>query len=1298
MRHDIVRWAMALATILALASPSTYAQGGAASTLSGVVMDASGGVIPGANVVVKSDTTGTEYTAVTDTNGTFTIPAIPPGLYTATISLQGFKTAVLKDIIINVGVPASVKASLEVGGLEETIVVAGASEVLQTQRTAVATTLTEKQIMNIPIPGRGAFELVGLLPGVASSTGSIRDSTVNGLPQSSVNITLDGMNIQDNYAKSWDGMFTRVSPRLDAVEEITVATASQGADTAGQGSVQIKFVTRSGTNQYMGSGYYYMRRDWMNTNSWFNLNRNVDATGKPAAKSVLKQYQPGGRFGGPIVRDKAFFFINYELVHTPGTRGDTRTIMSPSSERGVFQYGGRPAVDLMQLAASNGQVSTIDPVIAKLLGDVRAASATTGTVSDTNDPLVQSYFWQQATKGETKYPTVKLDYNITSNHRATFSTTRNNLLSNPDTTNSRQQVFPGFPFRGLQDSKRYTMTGSVRSVLSSNLVNEFRLGATGGPTKFSPDINPGMFDAPVGNMGGYGISWSGFRGISNTYTTTNYSAREGSTKVVENTLNWLRGRHGLSIGASVTRADVWLQNKQHVPSLTLGMATGDPADSMFNTTNFPGATGTDLTNARNLYSVLTGRITSIGREARIGADGKLYQILGESMQEGRLWDVGVFLQDSWRWRPNLTVNAGLRYGVQLPFTALNNSYSTATVADLFGITGPGAGFVPGSLVTGTGNLHKPGVFEGSPTTYKLLEADTRAYKTDWNNLAPSIGAAWTFGFADGWGRKIFGSEDSSVLRAGYNLAYQRGGMSDFVEVFGNNPGILIDATRNQNNGNLGTLPVLLRSSDLSAPAIPLERVYPMAVPSVSSNVRVFDPDIKVPWASSYSIGLERALARDLSVEVRVVHTDSKGGWTLNNLDGQRNYNELTTVENGFIDEFRVAQANLFANVQAGRGNTFAYTGVAGTSPLPIFFAHLNTSGSAGTPASYTGSGWTNTTLVQSMFRLNPNPLTAANQLRSTASFRTNMVRAGLPANFWVVNPDVTTAGMITNGGDTSYNGVQLIVNRRFARGFMAQANYSFASGHQQDFYSFRKPYLRVKQSQTRADTTAGSGIITHALAMNWVYELPFGTGKRFASNVNPWVDRIIGSWSFQGVGRFQSGRLIDFGNVRMVGFDAKELQKMFKIRMTKDQNNQYRTLVWILPEDVIDNTIKAFSLNATGYASGEPAGRYFAPANGPECLEVAATSNTSSTAGYGDCGTGSLTVSGPKVIRWDMNLVKQIPLAGRLRLEYQLQVFNVFNRVNFNPTNFIGTVVDSYQVTGAVDQARTAQMAFRFSW
>jgi hypothetical protein len=188
----------------------------------------------------------------------------------------------------------------------------------------------------------------------------------------------------------------------------------------------------------------------------------------------------------------------------------------------------------------------------------------------------------------------------------------------------------------------------------------------------------------------------------------------------------VKGSHAIATGLSYTRAGVWLYNQQLVPTITLaGTVNGDPADAMFTTANFPSASATDLTNARTLYGVLTGRVTTIGRNARIGGDGN-YTVLGASNQYGRLPQWGTFVQDAWRLKSNLTVNAGLRYDVQMPFFSLNDSYSMATVEDIFGVTGPGAGFVPGSTVDNLGNLFKPGVLQGSPTTVKAFPKGAKA--------------------------------------------------------------------------------------------------------------------------------------------------------------------------------------------------------------------------------------------------------------------------------------------------------------------------------------------------------------------------------------------------------------------------------------------------------------------------------------------------------------------------------------------------------------------------------------------
>ncbi len=174
-----------MALAFALVSAPAFAQGGATSSIVGVVTDSGGGVIPGATVTATNDATAGTYTAVTNANGDFTIPALNVGKYTVTVALQGFKTAVLKDVEVTVSTPANVKAVLEVGGLTETVVVEGASAVIQTQASAAASTVTTNQIANLPVTSRSTLEFVTFLPGVQTPGGS-RDSIVNGLPQSSI--------------------------------------------------------------------------------------------------------------------------------------------------------------------------------------------------------------------------------------------------------------------------------------------------------------------------------------------------------------------------------------------------------------------------------------------------------------------------------------------------------------------------------------------------------------------------------------------------------------------------------------------------------------------------------------------------------------------------------------------------------------------------------------------------------------------------------------------------------------------------------------------------------------------------------------------------------------------------------------------------------------------------------------------------------------------------------------------------------------------------------------------------------
>jgi hypothetical protein len=1312
------RFLRLLLVLLAAALVGTTAQAQTTS-VSGIVVDSDNRVVPGAAIVVKNARTGTTFETVSSAAGTFAIPAVPTGTYTITVSLPGFKTAVLTDVVANVGGPASVRATLEVGTQSEMISVEAKAELVQTQASAVSTTLEVNQITNLPLTSRSVLDFVTLLPGV-NTPGGNRNSMINGLPQSQINITLDGINVQDNTLKGdrgGDGFFAIVNPRLDAIDEVTMSSAGLGAESSGQGALQIRFVTRSGTNQFQGSAYHYLRKDEFNANTWFNDRNNI-------AKPALLQNQFGMRVGGPITipglfngRDRAFFFINYEEFRQPSDVTRNRTILHPLAQQGVFRYnvaGQVREVNLLSLAASSGQLSTADPAVAKLLSDIRAATGTTGRVIDLADPLFQRYSYNVPARAHNRYPTLKLDWDITSKHRASIATNYQRFLSVPDTLNGFDPQFPGFPATGSQSSERLGVSANLRSTLGSNLINDLLIGGSGAPVQFFKELNTGMWGGTsVADQVGHQLNIGGAPlNLTNAAPNPVPQSRNASVRTLENRVNWITGAHNLTFGASYSDIKLWLRNQTLVPTVNFGIVSGDPADALFNATNFPGASAANLTAARQLYAVLTGRISSITGNAGLNEDTGLYEYMGRRMQRARLRDLGFYVQDNWRIRPNLSLNLGLRYEVQMPFEALNNSYSSASLADAWGVSGLAAGCDASSVSRESCNIFKAGTLQGSKPQFVQLQKGVKAFNTDLNNIAPSIGFNWTPSASGGLLRTLLGQSGDTSIRGGFSRAFSRAGLTDFTTPLSNNPGVLITADRSAALGNLGPLPLVLRDrSRLGPPAFQERPIYPMT-DVITGDVNTFDPNLKTPYSDSWSVGIQRAIGRDMAVEVRYLGTRSRDLWTV------YNYNEVNFVDNGFLNEFKLAQQNLAANIAAGRGNTFAYTGVPGTSPLPIFLAYLNgaSAANAGDPSRYTSPAFADNTFRPTLARMNPNPRLAADTLDADAARRNNALAAGLPANFLVANPDLLGGANVTgNGGGTRYHSLQFELRRRFAKGLQFGSSYALAKADELAFYSFRKPFrwrpdaanARVNPVSGLTVAAGGEGNVRHAFKAYWTWDLPFGKGRRFASGAGGVFDRIVGGWQIHGSARLQSGYPIDFGNVRLVGFDKNDLGKMFKLRTVDNPTGGTpRQRVYVLPQDVIDNTVKAFSVSETsptGYgALGPPSGRYFAPANGPDCIELAGDNNFANTdhLGFGDCGVHSVVASGPMFKNVDLSLTKIIRFVGRTRLEFHVEALNVFNTPNFIPVVGVGANPNDFeitQLTGA-NTARTVQLVTRFTW
>lgn len=1246
-----------MCAMLALFSVHALAQGTTGS-LSGTISDSSG-VVAGANVQVKSDATGSEFTTQTTENGTFNVPALAVGTYTVTITATNYKRVVVSQVKIDVGKPSSIEILLEAGGSTETVnVIGGGAELINTQNATVGTTISGRQIIDQPQASRDALDLVTLLPGV-QTTGRPRTSTVNGLPKGALNITIDGVDVQDNLISSNDGFFTFVRPRVDAIQEVTVSTATPGAESSGDGAVQIKFVTRGGTNEFHGSLYEYHRNPSTFANYWF-LNR--DGVRDPRinkvrpARVLLNQY--GGRAEGPITipklfngKDRAFFFVNYEEFRLPEQQIQQRVVLSPSAQSGIFNYvtgTGVQSVNLYNLAAANGLPSTPDPTINTLLQSIRSSTSQGTIASIANDPNRQNFTYVGQGGQQRYFTTVRLDFKLSKKHSLENIWNYQEFGGAPvDFLNLSDPSFPGFPNTKGQVSQRFTNSTALRSTLTDNLVNEARFGLLGGISLFTGPGGSNQFD----NQGGFDLILNTL-GISDASANRAGPARFqrffGNTDTRRNTpvfqfqdnLTWVKGEHSFNFGGSYKLTKAFARNiNQVAPTVSFGVAASDPALAIFNTTNFPGASAADLATAAQLYAVLTGRVTSVDYNAYL-EEGK-YGLLGQQTTRFRQSLFALYAQDSWRLRPNLTLTMGLRWEPQQSATSDIADFARVNYQDLFG-------------VSGTNNLFRPGTLSGSTTQYNSLAAGEKLFQSDNNNFAPTLHVAWALpSFKNRILSTLFGDTGKSVLRGGYSMAFVNEGLANVSSVVTSNPGGVLSANRDVALGSLTPGTLFRNRASLAAAPFPSAPTYPN--PGIISDTAFgFDPNLKTGVVHSWTGSLQREIANDTVLEISYVGNRAKDLWRRYNL------NEVNVLENGFLNEFRLAQANFAANRAAGRGNTFSYFGAGtGTSPLPIILGYFQglPAAAAANPANYTSAFFANSTFFNT---LSPNaaaPVTFAGTISANpALFRNNGLAAGLPLNNLIVNPDkLGGASLTTNGIETWYNGATIELRRRFSKGLLVQASYTYSQSLTNAFASSQTVLsqpLTLRPERESLERFRAPQDLTHAFKVNWIYDMPFGRGKAFLGGVNKWVDGFVGGWTINGTARIQSGRQFSMGNVQLVGMTREELQDAITIRKNA-------ATVTFLPDDIILNTRRAFNVSLTsanGYSTlGAPEGRYIAPANSRGCVQ-----------GFtGQCGFSNLILTGPRFTRFDMSLMKRIRFTERVNLELRGEFLNAFNNVNF---------------------------------
>lgn len=1164
-----VTWTRAVALLLFLlcAAPATWAQLRIVGAISGTVQDPTGAVVANAKVTLRDEKTGIQRDGTSTAQGTFLFPDLAIGTYEITVAATGFQNARVSNIGVSTSQTTDVRVSLVIGSAAETITVEGGSfQALETTSQLVASTLNTETITQLPLGNRNsALPLARLSPGASPPTGG--STRFNNLAGGALNVTVDGINDASNGFKSGGTVFFMTVPvRLGAVEEVTVETTGLGADSGAQSGANIKFTTRRGGNTYHGSGFYEQRSEQLNANTW---TRN--AQGLPRVYN--RNHEFGGNFGGPLVpwgflKEKLFFFVNYERVYNPQFTAITVALPTAEAQRGLYTYvvsgstNQTRTVNVLDLAAARGLRTTLDPVSQAILRINNDIPKYSRQIADT-DLNRDTFTFNSENNLNAQFPTTRVDYFVTPKQQLTFSWNYRHSfqpgarrLPNPDIERTN-------PFR----LGYFVYAAALQSTFTPNTYNEFRYGV-----QHSGDTNTRDEYGPYYQYNGKPLRIGGtlpFGPLVPFIDQQNVTGRHFITTMYD-TLTMNRGQHTFTFGGSY-RDTVWndVSIVYQVPTYATGSPAGDPLQvaNAYTTTTLPGIVNTELANPLALYNLLTGRVASSSFTRVVNPETFRYDGVQEQNYNWTNSKMGGFYaQDRWRISRSLTLNYGLRWEIQGP---LQDGKGLAAVPNLASIYGPSTRlFAPGQL---SGN--------NSPT----LDVGVIPYKTDWKNFAPNFGFAWNPNSTEGWLGKLLGGQNT-VVRGSYSLIYYDEGSNFFASNLGTNAGKTIAATQlipgQAGATNLPSFYTLndivsnpLTANSFAFSTTEYRKTINQADQTFVRTVSGINPNLRAPYTVNYNFGIQRELWKGNVLEVRYVGNSSKLAWRTSNL------NEVNIFENGFLTEFKNAQRNLQLNQAAGV-QSFQNRNLAGQVATPIFDAAFGARG--GLAAIAAASGYTSTAFITNLQNGEAGAL--ANTLATNQNYVCRMfgssfspcarvlptanVAGPYPINFFLLNPFVAgRLNFVDNGGWHNYNGLQVQFKQRLSQYLNWATNYTFSKSltnlstdnatQSLDYVTLRDPGLNRRLSQFD---------IRHVIQTFGTYDLPIGKGRKLAFG-NNLVDNLIGGWTLGSIFVFNTGQPIQLtggfntvnntnhptqNGVRLAnGVTLAQLQKLFDAERTR---------------------------------------------------------------------------------------------------------------------------------------------------
>ena len=1123
--------------VLALLLPATAPAQTTLGSVAGSVLDQSGAVLPGATVTLTNAGTGQAMTTVSSETGAFTFPQVPVGTYRMTVTLEGFKSAEFTDVNVAVGQQYSLTAKLGIGERTETVTVTAGASLVQTTTPEVTSTVVQRQVLEIPLANRDLTNLINLQAGVAGVPNR-GNTVINGGRPTWTQVTLDGINIQDNFIRTNSLDFLPNRPTSDNVAEFSITTSVAGADSAG-GATAVRMVTPSGTNRFSGSVFEFNRDNKFSANSFFN-----NASQLP--KSELSRNQFGGRIGGPIKRDKLFFFFTYEGQRQ--TQSNTPNLRIPAHadfSNGVFRYvdlsNDVRSINVLELAGLQ-----VDPLIeSRILSQLPDASNVNnfliGDSTAGRSLNTAGYRFLQEDLNERNSYTGRLDYAMTAAHRleGVFSYFKEiDDRGDLDAVSPRPLVFTS------SDTKRFAL--AWRWAAGSNFHNELRGGANLAPVQFNSDWT--IDDGVVYNTALTLANPIAGRGNSGATAWFPPQGRYTDTYQLNNNASYLRGNHQFQIGGSWQRNRVNPYNfAGQLPTVTFGFSSTSPIQ--LNTGQFPGGIrAADLATANAMAAFLSGTVSQVAQTFQVRDKTSGYVPGIPSNEFYTLDNIAIFAQDNWRWRPNFTVRAGLKWEYYSPLRE---------DSDL--------GLVP--------------LLNGRSIDQAMLDPNTTLgfvngefYNKDLNNFGPTAGFSWDLT-----------KDGRTAIRGGYSLSFvNEETVTVARSVSRGNDGLSTGVTLSNQYANVSTnLPLP------AAPAFKSERT--LADQTALDTDNIFwgiDPDIESPYVHQVSVGIQRELPWSMAAEARYVGTFGREIWR------GTDYNQVQ-LSDAFMEDFARARSNGFLAQQAGLAFSPAFNpNVPGSQPLTV----ISNFGSL-----------TNSTAIQAI-QQNEVARLADFYMASGANAQ---VRAAAREMF-LQNPAIYAAQAIANGGFSDYHSLQFELRRQFRNGLFAQANYTWSDtntdsqGTAQNRFEAFMDNDRPRLSYGRATTH-----VTHVLNANAIYELPFGAGRRWV-NGGGLSNVLLGGWQISGILALQSGSPITIfsgrGTFNRAGRSnacptaCNTAVSTLSVDQIKDLIGIYKTpdgtIYWIDPKVIDPATGRGVGTDNLGGGATFPGQVFFNPAAG----------------------------------------------------------------------------------------------------